>query len=67
MAVDRELQRNSSGYVDPTAYKALKTMTAEEERFHELLHTIFYICKNAGFHIEERMVIKDLKTGRIWK
>lgn len=67
MSIDRELQRNGSGYVDPTAYKALRTMTDEEERFHELLHTIFYICKNAGFHIEERMVIKDLKTGRVWR
>lgn len=67
MAYDRELSRNGSGYVDPTAYKAMKNMNDEEERFHELLHTIFYIAKNAGFHIEERMVIKDLKTGRIWR
>lgn len=67
MKNDNEIKRNSSGYVDPTAYAVMKKETEEEERFHKLLHTIFYICENAGFHLEERVVLKDLKTGRIWK
>ena len=64
---DRELKRNGSGYYDPTAYKDIKKVDSEEERFQRLLATIFYICENAGFHIEERMVIKDVKTGRVWR
>ena len=64
---DRELKRNGSGYYDPTAYKAIKKVDEEEERFQRLLATIFYICENAGFHIEERIVIKDMRTGRVWK
>lgn len=64
---DNEIKRNASGYVDPTAYNALKKINEEEERFHKLLYTIFYICENAGFHLEERIVLKDLKTGRIWR
>ena len=64
---DKELSRNGSGYVDPTAYKAMKKMTEEEERFHKLLQHIFYISECAGFHIEERLVVKDKRTGRIWR
>lgn len=67
MQNDRELSRNGSGYSDPTAYKAMRHVCDEEERFKELLKVLFYVTKNAGFHIEERMVIKDLKTGRIWR
>lgn len=64
---DRELKRNASGYYDPTAYTVLKKMDDEEERFHKLLHHIFYICECAGFHVEERIVIRDKRTGRVWK
>lgn len=61
-----ELKKNGDGYSDPTAYKAIKNME-EEDRFHKLLDTIFSICELSGFHVEERIVIKDNKTGRIWR
>ena len=32
-----------------------------------LLETIFNICELSGFHIEGRIVIKDKRTGRVWK
>ena len=45
-------RRNSYGYSDPTAYSLIcKENKEEEERFHKLLHTIFYICEIAGFEI----------------
>lgn len=59
--------RNSEGYLDPTAYEAMKNVDRDEERFHRLLDTIFSICELAGFHIEERIVIKDKKTGKVWR
>ena len=64
------LKKNAEGYSDPTAYKAIKSMENEnkaDERFHRLLDTIFSICELSGFHIEDRMVIKDNKTGNIWR
>lgn len=64
---DKEIKYNKEGYPDPTAYKVLKKEQLEEERFRRLMATIFYICENAGFHIEERMVIKDKRTGRVWR
>lgn len=63
---DDDIRKNGEGYSDPTAYQVLKR-EQEEERFKRLMATIFYICENAGFHIEERIVIKDKRTGRIWR
>lgn len=39
----------------------------EDERFHKLLNVLFDICKLSGFHIEERVVIKDMRTGKVWR
>lgn len=61
-----DIRKNGEGYSDPTAYQVLKR-EQEEERFKRLMATIFYICENAGFHIEERLVIRDKRTGRIWR
>lgn len=63
---DDDIRKNAEGYSDPTAYQVFKR-EQEEERFRRLMATIFYICENAGFHIEERLVIKDKRTGRIWR
>lgn len=64
---DRKLFENGEGYSDPTAYAVLKKEEEEYERFHKLLNTIFYICEMAGFHLENRIVLKDNRTGRIWE
>lgn len=39
----------------------------EEARYKRLIATIFYICENAGFHIENRIELRDRKTGKIWR
>lgn len=61
---------NASGCKDLTPYQAIKNITREEqaeERFNKLLATIFYIVDLAGFHLEERVVLKDKKTGKVWR
>ena len=67
MRNDKDIRKNASGYNDPTPYHVLKKEQQEEERFKRLLATIFYICENAGFHVEERLVLRDTKTGKIWR
>lgn len=62
-----DLRKNAEGYLDLTAYEAMKHMEKEDERFHKLLHTIFYLCELAGFEIEGRIVLVDKKSGRIWR
>lgn len=71
---NNELKRNGSGYIDPTAYKAMKRVEADEkkygrdyERFYNLLNTIFYICNLAGFHVDGRITLVDKRTGKVWK
>lgn len=64
-------RKNSEGYSDPTAYHAIRNVehdsSADDERFHKLLDSIFNICELSGFHIEGRIVIKDKKTGKVWR
>lgn len=63
LLTDRDLRKNAEGYSDPTAYEAMKNLDKDDERFHKLLHTIFDICELAGFHLEERIVLRDEQTG----
>lgn len=58
---------NHEGYSDPTAYEAIKNTEEDDERFHKLLNTIFTICELSGFHLEERIILKDTQTGKVWR
>ena len=66
----KDPRRNASGYMDLTAFEAIKNVDREadaEKRYKKLLSTIFYICDLAGFHIEGRLEIRDKKTGEVWR
>lgn len=60
-------KRNESGCLDLTAYEAISKIEAEEKRFKELLKTIRYICRLAGFEIQGKITLKNHRSGRIWK
>ena len=50
--------------------KEFKTEIEKEElrnRHNKLLKSIFVICELAGFKVESRIVLRDKKTGRVWK
>lgn len=66
---DREMRphQNDEGYPDLTAYEAIRKADDDYARFRKLLDTIFSICELSGYHVEERLVIKDLKTGKVWR
>ena len=64
-----DMRKNSEGYSDPTVYNALKNIEKDgDERFHKLLDAIFTICELSGFHIEERIIVKEkhIKTYEKW-
>lgn len=52
-----------------TAYNAIKNVEQDKDdaRFHQLLNTLFSICELADFHIEGRVVLKDKRTGKVWR
>ena len=37
------------------------------QRFFQLLDAITSICELADFHVEGRIVLKDKRTGKIWR
>lgn len=60
--------RNGSGYVDPTAYNAIRNIeTTDMERVNKLMHTIFHVCELAGFYVDGRIALVDKKTGKVWR
>ena len=66
---DKDLRKNGSGYYDPTAYKALKKIETEQEleRLRMLIDTIHNICELSDFFVMERIVVRDKRTGKIWR
>ena len=63
----KNLHKNASGYYDPTAYRAIQNVEKDRDRLMKLLDVIFTICGYAGFHVEGRIPLRDLKTGKIWR
>ncbi len=60
--------RNGSGYYDRTAGEAItRVETRDEKRFKKFMRTLFALCELSGFHIESRIVVRDLKTNKIWE
>lgn len=62
-----ELKRNASGYIDPTAYKAITNIEKEEKKVATVIKTLKSVANLAGFHIEGRIVLVDKTTGKEWR
>ena len=66
-----EKAHNAENYPDPTCYKTIKKYEAEQhaawERHHKVIGCILRICELAGFSVENRIVLKDKKTGKVWE
>jgi hypothetical protein len=62
-----DLKRNGSGYYDPTAEQAIKEVIKEQRRVSQTIDVIYAVARLAGFDIAERVVLKDKKSGHIWR
>ena len=65
------MNKNSEGYVDPTACNAVtKVMREEQERLRRVT-AVVGILKSAadlaGFDLVNRVVLRDRKTGREYR
>lgn len=62
---------NASGYYDDTAYRAIKSVDRrrdnEEKTVNKILATIYNICELAGYRVESRIVLKNVKSGKEWR
>lgn len=64
---DKALKYNASGCADPVMYEVIKREEAATYRFNKLLRTIFSLCELAGFQVEDRIVLRDKRTGKVWR
>ena len=62
-----ELKRNGSGYVDPTAEKAIKNVIQDNKRVSVVIKTLQSVAHLAGFEIVGRIEIMDKSTGDIYR
>ncbi len=58
---------NTSGLPDPTAYEAIKEISAEEMRFQTLLKTIKNVIRLSDFELENRIELRDRRTGKVYR
>ena len=62
---------NGSGYYDPTAYEALKSILSKEKPRDKQVHQAVTIIKNLlkfwDMRLENRMHIRDKKTGKVYR
>lgn len=66
---DAEIILESLGYsllIDKLVDDRYYQMT-EEERLKKILRTIYAICELSDFHIEDRIILRDMRTGKIWR
>ena len=68
---DYGLHKNSEGYSDPTAGAAMSKILREEnerqKRVTALIGVLKYIIDAAGFDLQERIVLRDRKSGREYR
>lgn len=62
-----DLRRNGSGYVDPTAEKAIKELDKQEKKVSQTIKCIHAIARLGGFDVEGRIALRDRETGFIWR
>lgn len=66
-----EKAHNHENYSDPTCYKAIKQYEKEQqsewERHHKTIGCILRLCELAGYTVENRIVLKDKRTGKVWE
>lgn len=64
-------KRNAEGYIDPTAYHAIKRVTKEENemdaKVHMLIKVLKFIIAESGFELCNRIELRDKKTGRFFR
>lgn len=69
--------RNGEGYTDPTADKVFSSVLkkpplSEQDakslpRIKHLMHLLRFAASEFGFDIEERVILRDKQTGKIWR
>ena len=62
-------KKNQEGYDDPTTFAAMQKVDndPEQKELNCLIKMITKIASYAGYSIENRLILKNKKTGKIWR
>lgn len=63
----KSFRTNGEGYDDSTAYAALRKVQEEEQRIREVVNALHRVANIAGFKIDNRMILTDIKTGKTYR
>ena len=73
------MHTNGAGYLDPTAQAAIKNTvepstpgfiasdSLDDMRHRKMIGLILRACELAGYSVEERIVLKDKYTGKVYR
>lgn len=70
MADRNDLKYNAEGYIDPTAYAALKSIINDEKAEKKaayLVSVLKFIIKESGFDLMNRIELRHKQTGRVFR
>ena len=70
--MNKDPRKNAEGYSDPTAFEAIENVSRETKdyrtkEFERFLKIIFALGDLTGFHIENRLIVKDKLNDKIYK
>ena len=64
-------KKNKEGYADLTAYYGMRSQVREDAELEKAVHTLVHVIRDqaelAGFQIENRVVLRHKKTGKVFK
>lgn len=63
---------NAEGYADPTAYNAIKKVSAEghealDAKVNTLIKVLKFVIAESGFELAARIELRDRKTGKFFR
>lgn len=59
--------RNGSGYYDPTAKQAIDNHYNPDKNARDGIYEVKQLLRGRNLKLENRMIIKDTKSGKIYK
>lgn len=61
------IYRNSEGYMDKVAGKAIKNADKTPDRIMDVINLMKHCASVAGLEVVGRIVLKDRTTGKEWR
>lgn len=61
------MHKNKEGYPNPTAGRAMKAADRPPEDLVRAIRLMKFAADCLGYEVEERIVLRNKETGRIWK